>query len=304
MKFPDRSFVVSSYGLSPAKHCGAFFIYDGRMHFIQRLEHAWHSQQSMLCVGLDPDLHKLPESLRQPGQNPLAAIEAFCLGIMEATAPYCSAFKPQIAYFASHRAESVLEKLSVMARDRFPNHIWLLDAKRGDIGSTAEHYAKEAFDRYQADAVTVNPYMGTDSLAPYLQYESRGIFVLCRTSNPGGDDFQMLSTQHHHPLYLEVAKQASERWNHHQQVGLVVGATYPKEIEAVRNMAPSLPLLIPGIGAQGGDLLATVRAGKNASGGMLINSSRAILYASSAGDWQQAAAQVARETKDAINDAL
>jgi orotidine-5'-phosphate decarboxylase len=290
--------------LGPAEHCGAFFIYDEQMHFIQRLEHAWQSQQSMLCVGLDPDLQKLPEGLRElASHDPLLAIEQICLGIMQATAPYCAAFKPQIAYFASHRAEAVLEKLSIIARDQFPHHLWLLDAKRGDIGSTAEHYAKEAFDRYQADAVTVNPYMGTDSLAPYLQFESRGIFVLCRTSNPGGDDFQMLSTNHH-PLYLEVARQAAERWNHHQQVGLVVGATYPKEIEAVRHMAPTLPLLIPGIGAQGGDLVATVKAGKNASGGMLINSSRAILYASAADDWQIAAARVARETKDAINDAL
>ncbi len=274
------------------------------MNFFKRLEHAWDTQQSMLCVGLDPDPAKFPAPLKALAeQDPVAAIETFCRGIMEATAPFCAAFKPQIAYFASSRAEAALERLSVFARDHYPHHIWLLDAKRGDIGSTAEHYAKEAYVRYQADAVTVNPYMGTDSLMPYLQFEGRGIFVLCRTSNAGGDDFQMLSTNHH-PLYMEVAKQASDRWNQHEQVGLVVGATYPKEIEAVRHVAKTLPLLIPGIGAQGGDLVATVHAGKTANGGMLINSSRAIIYAGHDEHWQQAAAQAARQTKDDINAAF
>ncbi len=274
------------------------------MNFLHRLEHAWNKQQSMLCVGLDPDPSKFPAPLLALAKSdPLNAIETFCAGIMQATAPYCAAFKPQIAYFASSRSESVLERLSQLARDKYPHHIWLLDAKRGDIGSTAEHYAKEAYERYMADAVTVNPYMGTDSLAPYLNYEARGIFVLCRTSNAGGDDFQMLSTNKH-PLYLEVAKQASERWNQHGQVGLVVGATYPKEIEAVRHTAKTLPLLIPGIGAQGGDLQATVKAGKTENGGMLINSSRAIIYASHGDDWQQAAARAAQQTKDDINAAF
>ena len=274
------------------------------MNFFQRLHHAWQHQQSLLCVGLDPDPTRFPAPLASIAkQDPVAAIETFCLGVMEATAPYCSAFKPQIAYFASSRAEAALERLSVIARDRYPHHIWLLDAKRGDIGSTAEHYAKEAYDRYQADAVTVSPYMGTDSLAPYLKYEGRGIFVLCRTSNAGGDDFQMLKTEHR-PLYLEVARQASERWNQHEQVGLVIGATYPREIESVRQVAKTLPFLIPGIGAQGGDLVATVKAGKTDHGGMLINSSRAILYADATDQWQQAAARVAQQTRDEINAAL
>lgn len=275
------------------------------MMFMQRLQHAWQTQSSMLCVGLDPDPSKFPNAIaEQFAHDPLGAIEAFCLGIMEATAPHCCAFKPQIAYFASQRAERVLERLASVARDRYPHHIWLLDAKRGDIGSTAEHYAKEAYERYLADAVTVNPYMGTDSLAPYLKFEGRGIFVLCRTSNPGGDDFQMLQTSQHHPLYIEVARHATTRWNTHQQVGLVVGATYPKEIEAVRRVAKTLPLLIPGIGAQGGDLVATVKAGRTSDGGMLINSSRAILYASADSDWQAAAARVARDTASDINAAF
>ena len=275
------------------------------MTFIQRLEHAWQTQASMLCVGLDPDPSRFPSPLtEQFARDPLGAIEAFCLGIMEATAPHCCAFKPQIAYFASQRAESVLERLAIAARDRYPHHLWVLDAKRGDIGSTAEHYAKEAYIRYLADAVTVNPYMGTDSLAPYLHYESRGIFVLCRTSNAGGDDFQMLQTTQHHRLYIEVARQATSRWNKTDQVGLVVGATYPKEIDAVRHVAKTLPLLIPGIGAQGGDLVATVRAGRTANGGMLINSSRAILYASANPDWKEAAARVAQSTTRDIANAF
>lgn len=274
------------------------------MMFSQRLAHACTHQQSMLCVGLDPDLHRLPAPLLQlAASDRCAAIETFCLGIMEACAPFCAAFKPQIAYFASSRTEAALERLAIAARDRFPHHLWILDAKRGDIGSTAEHYAQEAFDRYLADAVTVNPYMGTDSLAPYLAYEGRGIFVLCRTSNPGGDDFQMLKTENHQTLYLEVARQAASRWNQHGQVGLVVGATYPREIEAVRRVAPELPLLIPGIGAQGGDLRATVKAAMTGSGAMLINSSRAILYASQGHDWQAAAAAVSRQTRDDIREA-
>lgn len=274
------------------------------MRFIDRLTHAWQTQQSMLCVGLDPDCARFPEPLLTLAKtDPLAAIEAFCKGIMRATAPYCCAFKPQIAYFASQRAEPVLERLGQLARNEFPHHIWLLDAKRGDIGSTAEHYAREAYDRYLADAVTVSPYMGTDSIAPYLQYEERGIFVLCRTSNPGGDDFQMLSAGQH-PLYLEVARRAQDVWNEHQQVGLVVGATYPKEISAVRSIAKTMPLLIPGIGAQGGDLKATVSSAKTDSGGMLINSARAVLYASAGPDWEMASARVARQTRDDINAAF
>lgn len=271
------------------------------MRFLQRLEQAWTTQQSLLCVGLDPDLTRLPTPLQElAAHDRLAAIEAFCLGIMQATAPFCCAFKPQIAYFASLKAEPVLERLSIVARDRYPHHVWLLDAKRGDIGSTAEHYAREAYDRYQADAVTVNPYMGTDSIAPYLQYEARGIFVLCRTSNAGGDDFQNLQVNKH-PLFIEVAQRAARQWNAHQQVGLVVGATYPKEIAVVRHVAPELPLLVPGIGAQGGDLQATVKAGRTDKGGLLINSSRAILYASGKADWQEAAALVAKQTRDDIH---
>jgi len=258
----------------------------------------------MLCVGLDPDPSRFPSPLtEQFASDPLGAIETFCLGIMEATAPHCCAFKPQIAYFASQRAESVLERLAIVARDRYPHHLWVLDAKRGDIGATAEQYAREAFERYKADAVTVNPYMGFDSIEPYLQWAEKGVIVLCRTSNPGGSDLQFLKVDGV-PLYQHVARLVAQQWNRHGQCGLVVGATFPQEIAEVRKIVGDMPLLVPGIGAQGGDIESTVRAGQSSDGmGMMINSSRAILYAKPVDGegFADAAARVARETRDAIN---
>ncbi len=178
----------------------------------------------------------------------------------------------------------------------------ILDAKRGDIGSTAEQYAIEAFERYQADAVTVNPYMGFDSVQPYLEHDGKGVIVLCRTSNAGGSDLQFLTVDGT-PLYQVVAKLAAEKWNATGQLGLVVGATFPREIEVVRGIVGDMPLLIPGIGAQGGDVEATVRAGRDSSGkaGMLINSSRAIIYAGKGDDFASVAGEAARRTRDAIN---
>jgi orotidine-5'-phosphate decarboxylase len=181
----------------------------------------------------------------------------------------------------------------------------ILDAKRGDIGATAEQYAREAFERYKADAVTVNPYMGGDTLEPYLAYPDKGVIVLCRTSNPGGDDFQMLPVQvngQSQPLYQYVAHKAATEWNRNGNVSLVVGATYPAELAAVRQIIGDMPLLVPGIGAQGGDIQAAVQAGKTANGtGLVINSSRAILYASAGEDFAEAARQVAQATRDSIN---
>jgi orotidine-5'-phosphate decarboxylase len=222
--------------------------------------------------------------------------------IVDATADLVCAFKPQIAYFASERAEDQLEQLIDYIHQNFPEIPVILDAKRGDIGSTANHYAVEAFERYQADAVTVNPYMGFDSIEPYLEYQDRGVFILCRTSNPGGSDLQFLELnngQAPQKLFEKVAQLAANQWNTTGQIGLVVGATFPAEIEAVRRIVgDAMPLLIPGIGAQGGDTVATVKAGNNTN--LLINSSRAILYASSDQDFAQAARQVAMQTRDAI----
>ena len=217
------------------------------------------------------------------------------------------AFKPQFAYFASQRAEAQLEKLIKHLKDKYPHIPVILDSKRGDIGSTADHYALEAFDRYGADAVTVNPYMGFDTIEPYLKHEGKGVIVLCRTSNPGGSDLQFLNVAPNgEPLYLHVAKLAAQEWNRSEQISLVVGATFPEEIAKVRAIVGDMPLLIPGIGAQGGDIDATVSAGKvsgKPGAGMIINSSRAILYASSGPDFAQAARAAATSTRDALRAA-
>lgn len=261
------------------------------------LGQAWQRTNSLLCVGLDPEPSRFPGALA----NRSDAIFEFCRAIVDATAPFTSAFKPQIAYFAAHRAEDQLEALIAHIHDRHPGLPVILDAKRGDIGSTAQQYAHEAFERYGADAVTVNPYMGFDSIEPYLEHTGKGVIVLCRTSNAGGSDLQFLETGGR-PLYQVVAQLAAQKWNASGELALVVGATFPKEIEAVRGIVGDMPLLIPGIGAQGGDVQATVRAGRTAAGtGMMINSSRAILYAGKGDDFVQAAAAAAQLTRDTIN---
>jgi orotidine-5'-phosphate decarboxylase len=271
--------------------------------FNQQLQSAWASQGSMLCVGFDPDPKRLPSNL----QGKPEGIYEFCREIADATADLVCAFKPQFAYFASQRAEAQLEKLIQHLKDKYPHIPVILDSKRGDIGSTADHYALEAFDRYGADAVTVNPYMGFDTIEPYLKHAGKGVIVLCRTSNPGGSDLQFLNVAPNgEPLYLHVAKLAAEKWNTSEQISLVVGATFPEEIAKVRAIVGDMPLLIPGIGAQGGDIDATVSAGKIAGKpgtGMIINSSRAILYASAGADFAQAAREVATNTRDALRAA-
>jgi orotidine-5'-phosphate decarboxylase len=267
--------------------------------FLQTLENAWTRSGSLLTVGLDPDVARLPAEL----QGKPDAIFQFCRAIVDATAPYACSFKPQIAYFSAHRAEEQLEALCAHIREHHPERPIVLDAKRGDIGSTAEQYAREAFERYQAHAVTVNPYMGMDSIEPFLAWGDRGIFVLCRTSNPGGSDLQFLKTESGDPLYLHIAGLVADKWNANGQCGLVVGATFPNELGTVRErVGDSMPLLVPGIGAQGGDITATMQSGASTAGkGLLINSSRAILYASGGDDWREAAGIAAKATRDAIN---
>jgi orotidine-5'-phosphate decarboxylase len=269
------------------------------VNFINKLSAAWASNDSLLCVGLDPDLARLPAQFaREPD-----AIVPFCTAIIDATADLACAFKPQIAYFAALGAEPQLEAICAYLRANYPHIPLILDAKRGDIGATAHQYAREAYDRYGADAVTVNPYMGFDSVEPYLEWSERGVIVLCRTSNPGGSDLQFLQVDGK-PLYQHVAALVAGKWNRNGQCSLVVGATFPEELAQVRAMVGDMPLLVPGIGAQGGDIEATVRSGRSAAGaGMMINSSRAILYAQARRDEDFAAAarRVALETRDEIN---
>jgi len=291
-------------------HLGSF--YNAAMIFLDLLRAAERQNHSMLCVGLDPEPGRFPAALKGDARR----IYDFCAAVVDASADLVIAFKPQIAYFAAHRAEDQLERLIAHIRRTAPLVPVILDAKRGDIGSTAEQYAIEVFERYGADAVTLSPFMGFDSVQPYLKHHGKGAFLLCRTSNPGGDDLQaqrLASVVGTPLLYEHIAQLAQGPWNTNGQLGLVVGATYPAEIERVRVLAPTLPLLIPGVGAQGGDALATVKAGwrgtVDASGvchttaPIIVNSSRAILYASGADDFAMAARQAAIKTRDALQAA-
>jgi orotidine-5'-phosphate decarboxylase len=246
--------------------------------FRRQLEAAQGSNGSMLCVGLDP------EPARFPGHwaGDASKIFEFCAAIVDATRDAVCAYKPQIAYFAAQRAEDQLERLIAYIHESAPGVPVILDAKRGDIGATAEQYAREVFERYAADAVTLSPFMGLDSIEPYMRHDGRGLILLCRTSNPGGDDLQQQVLHDGERLYERIARLAAGAWGLHRggaQLGLVVGATFPAEVARVRALAPTLPLLIPGIGAQGGDAAATVCAGWRPGGPIIVSSSRAVLYA-------------------------
>jgi orotidine-5'-phosphate decarboxylase len=278
------------------------------MNFIDQLARAERLHDSLLCVGLDPEPAKFPGAWKGDASR----IHDFCARIVDATKDLVIAYKPQIAYFAAQRAEDQLERLMAHIKRVAPDVPVILDAKRGDIGSTAEQYAREAFERYQADAVTLSPFMGFDSIEPYLRHPDKGAILLCRTSNPGGNDWQMqrLADLPGQPrLYEHLAALAQSEWNRNGQIGLVVGATYPAEIARVRELAPTLPLLIPGVGAQGGDAVATVQAGlrRDAAGAItgpiVVNSSRAILYAGQDDDFAQAARRIALATRATLNAA-
>jgi orotidine-5'-phosphate decarboxylase len=257
---------------------------------------------SMLCVGLDPEPARFPP----PWRDDPARIFDFCAAIVDATKDLVSAFKPQIAYFAAQRAEDQLERLIAHIHATAPGVPVILDAKRGDIGATAEQYAREAFVRYRADALTLSPFMGYDSIEPYVRYSGKGLILLCRTSNPGGSDLQAQALAGGGLLYEHIARLAAGEWSAGAELGLVVGATYPQEVARVRELAPTLPLLIPGIGAQGGDAQATVRAGWRPGGPIIVSSSRAVLYAGAGGSdtSPQAYAQAARRVAEATRAQL
>jgi orotidine-5'-phosphate decarboxylase len=277
------------------------------MTFLEQLRSAERANGSLLCVGLDPEPAKFPAAIKGDASK----IYDFCAAIVDATADLVIAFKPQIAYFAAHGAEAQLERLMEHMRRNAPQVPVILDAKRGDIGSTAEQYAREAFERYGADCVTLSPFMGFDSVQPYLKYHGKGAFLLCRTSNPGGDDLQnqrLADLPGAPTLFEHIASLVQGPWNLNGQLGLVVGATRPAEIERVRAVAPTVPLLIPGVGAQGGDAVATVKAGYRAANGettapIVVNSSRAVIYASSGADFAQTARVAAIATRDQLRAA-
>src|ERR1700722_10507632 len=283
------------------------------MDFVERLSRAQRTSGGLLCVGLDPDPAKLPKDLAAgmgsnagtgsdsgagsdsgPHFSGAAPLYAFNRRIIDATAAVTAAYKPQIAFYSALGAEDQLVASIRYIRERAPAALVILDAKRNDIGNTAEAYAREAFERYGADAVTVNPYMGEDSVRPFLARPDRGAILLCRTSNPGAADFQDLLVDGL-PLYRRVAERAAAHWNEHGNLMLVVGATRPREMAELRRAHPELSFLVPGIGAQGGDLEATLAAGLNARGaGLLISSSRNIIYAGggAAGSIRAAAAEL------------
>jgi len=266
--------------------------------FVAALANAERANRSLLCVGLDPEPARFPGAMKGDASR----IFEFCAKVVDRTKDLVIAFKPQIAYFAANAAEAQLERLIAYIHDTAPGVPVILDAKRGDMGSTAEQYAREVFVRYQADAVTLSPLLGSDSIEPYLRYEGKGAILLCRTSNPGGADLQDLRLDSGEKVYERIARLAASEWNASGQVGLVVGATYPAEIARVREIAPELPLLIPGIGAQGGDPTATVRSGWRGTAGrttgpIIVSSSRAVLYAGSGADYAEAARAAADATR-------
>lgn len=265
--------------------------------FMDRLRDRWHGADTLVCVGLDPEPAKFPARFAHDPD----AIFHFCRDIVDATAPYVCAFKPQIAHFAAAHAEEALRMLILHIGFRYPDIPVILDSKRGDIGSTAQHYAAEAFDRYGADAVTVNPYLGRDSVQPFLDRAEKGVVVLCRTSNPGAGDLQDMVIGGR-PLYQHVAEKIARDWNDNDNCALVVGATWPDQLREVRAIVGDVPFLVPGIGAQGGDVQAVVSNARTRDGtGLVISSSRAILYASAGDDYADAAAHAARTLRDEIN---
>jgi orotidine-5'-phosphate decarboxylase len=267
------------------------------MTFLEQLKNAWTRNDSLVCVGLDPELEKFPASLS--GQA--SPIFQFNRAIIDATADLVCAYKPQFAHYAAYDAEDQLERTIEYIHQHHPGIPVILDSKRGDMGNTAQRYAIEAFERYGADAVTVNPYLGTDSLEPFLAYEDRGVIVLCRTSNPGARDLQDLQVGER-KLYEVVAQLAAERWNSRGNCALVVGATYPQELAQVRALTGDMPFLVPGVGAQGGDVAVAVRNGQTAAGdGLMVSSSRAILYAASDETWIEAARTATRTLREQIN---
>ena len=267
------------------------------MTFIKKLEACWTSSNSLLCVGLDPSWGQLPEHLKTSDEP----IFDFCKEIIDATHDIVCAYKPQFAYFASVGAEEQLQQTLNYISETYPHIPIILDAKRGDVGSTAEMYAAEAFNRYNADAITVNPYMGQDSAQPFLDRKDKGVIFLCRTSNPGAGDIQDLIVEDK-PLYEHVANMICDKWNTNGNCCLVVGATWPEQMGKLREITGEVPFLVPGVGAQGGDIEALVKAGQTTNGaGLMINSSRAVIYASGGRNFAGAAREVAIKTRDTIN---
>jgi orotidine-5'-phosphate decarboxylase len=267
---------------------------------MERLRARWRVG-TLLCVGLDPELERLPEPLRAlPVEE---ALVTFIRAIVEETHDLVCAYKPNAAFYEAHgvAGQRALLRTIALIHELAPDVPVLLDAKRGDVANTSRFYARAVFDVAQADGVTLHPYQGADALTPFLKRAERGVFILCRTSNPGAAELQDLRVNGE-PLYLVVARRVAIHWNTRGNCGLVVGATWPDELRAIRDVALDLPILLPGVGAQGGDLEASVRAGLDARGmGLLVSASRGVLYASAGEDFGAAARAEALRLRDTIN---
>lgn len=268
--------------------------------FAERLQSIQSDKDSMACVGLDPDPSRLPTPLRD-GRMLTDAVREFCATIVEATAPYACAFKPNFAFFEAlgPAGLTVLDQVTAAIPD---DCLLIGDAKRGDIGNSARFYAQAVYEDLGMDACTVSPYLGGDSVAPFLDHDGKCAFVLSRTSNDGAADLQEACTCDGVPLYRQVAQKTAE-WsaNADGTAGLVAGATAPEALAELRDDAPTLPFLIPGVGAQGGDPAEVVDAAQTDDGPVLVNSSRSIIYASEDDDYAEAAADAAKELRDALN---
>jgi orotidine-5'-phosphate decarboxylase len=262
------------------------------MKFIEKLLKATRKNDSLVCVGLDPDLALMPADI---------SVLKFNQAIIDTTAGVVCAYKLNFAFYealGTHGFETLKAGI-----DYIPDDIPVIgDAKRGDIGNTAKAYAKAIFEELGCDAVTVNPYLGYDSIEPFIQYKDKGVFILCRTSNAGAADFQSLRLAENSSTLFEIVARKAEEWNEHGNIGLVIGATYPQELKLIRQQHPDIPLLIPGVGAQGGDLEKAVSYGIDANGEKaIINSSRQIIYTSKGGDFATTAAKAATKLRDDIN---
>ena len=267
------------------------------MKFFEQIAASANANRSMVCVGLDPDMRKLPACVKD---SPTAFFD-FNKAIVDATKDYVCCYKPQAAYYAGEDRDAELAMTIDYIHANAPGIPVILDVKRGDIGSTAEQYAREAFIRYKADAVTVNPYMGLDAVKPFLDYEDKGVIILCRTSNPNSGDLQNLVSDGK-ALYEHVAELVRDKWNYNGNAALVVGATYPEELAKLRRACPELPFLVPGVGAQGGSVAEVVKNGAVPGWGhLMINSSRGIIFAGKDENFAAAAGEAARKLRDEIN---
>jgi orotidine-5'-phosphate decarboxylase len=270
------------------------------MRFIEKLENAIKKNHSLLCIGLDPDIDKIPKHLHKDSDP----VFEFCKQIIDETAHLVCAYKPQIAFFSSLGVEgfSALSKTVRYIKTNYEDIPVILDAKRGDIGTTSEKYVEEAFTVLNADAVTVNPYMGRDSLEPFLEKRDKGIIVLVRTTNPGASDFQDVLTVDGQPFYLYVARKVKDWHRLYNNCVMVVGSTWPDELQKIRQLDPHIFFLVPGVGAQGGNLKKTLEFGlRTDKSGVVISVSRSILFAGDKDDFAKKAGEEALKYKEEIN---